>query len=119
MQTSVQVEAATNMHTGTIYLLILLSILHLILLNADTYYSINNISTRVQHVLKAKIALSLISSSPIIIVSTCPIALSLVNFNYTQINKKLITMFLIYICVTNNLPTLFRELYNKNDNNLI
>jgi hypothetical protein len=30
------------MHTGTIYLLILLSILDLILLNADTYYSINN-----------------------------------------------------------------------------
>jgi hypothetical protein len=30
------------MHTGTIYLLILLSILDLILLNADTYDSINN-----------------------------------------------------------------------------
>ncbi len=30
------------MHTGTIYLLILLSILDLILLNADTYYSINS-----------------------------------------------------------------------------
>jgi hypothetical protein len=29
------------MHTGTIYLLILLNILDLILLNADTYYSIN------------------------------------------------------------------------------
>jgi hypothetical protein len=29
-------------YTGTIYLLILLSILDLILLNADTYYSINN-----------------------------------------------------------------------------
>ena len=32
------------MHTGTIYLLILLSILDLILLNADTYYSINRAS---------------------------------------------------------------------------
>ncbi len=29
------------MHTGTIYLLILLNILDPILLNADTYYSIN------------------------------------------------------------------------------
>jgi len=33
---------ATNMDTGTIYLLILLSILDLILLNAYTYYSINS-----------------------------------------------------------------------------
>ncbi len=32
---------ATNMDTGTIYLLILLSILDLILLNVDTKYSIN------------------------------------------------------------------------------
>ena len=31
------------MHTGTIYLLILLGILDLILLNADTYYSINRL----------------------------------------------------------------------------
>jgi hypothetical protein len=35
------IQVATNMHTGTIYLLILLSILNLILLNADTEYSIN------------------------------------------------------------------------------
>ena len=33
------------MHTGTIYLLILLGILDLILLNADTYYSINRTGT--------------------------------------------------------------------------
>ena len=35
------------MHTGTIYLLILLGILDLILLNADTYYSINTPASRV------------------------------------------------------------------------
>jgi hypothetical protein len=35
------IQVATNMHTGTIYLLIIFSILDLILLNADTYYSIN------------------------------------------------------------------------------
>ena len=34
------------MHTGTIYLLILLSILDLILLNADTYDSINTIKAQ-------------------------------------------------------------------------
>ncbi len=34
------------MHTGTIYLIILLSILDLILLNADTYYSINTTKSR-------------------------------------------------------------------------